>query len=101
MAQKQTCSSWVTSPNFARERLLPAGHFTESDVGAQSSFTRHARGVRRLFSAAGFHATFLLWGDDDALITSLNRGIAREPRRISRRARSGSMSAAAGSPATP
>ena len=32
------------------------------------------RGVRLLYISEGFHAKFLLWGDDDIVITSLNWG---------------------------
>lgn len=35
-----------------------------------------ARGVRLLRISHGFHAKFLLWGDDDVVITSLNWGSA-------------------------
>jgi phosphatidylserine/phosphatidylglycerophosphate/cardiolipin synthase-like enzyme len=39
---------------------------------ANLTFDVRERGVRLLRIAEGFHAKFLLWGDDDAVITSIN-----------------------------
>lgn len=46
--------------------------------GAAADVAREAerRGIRLIAMAEGFHAKFMLWGDDDVVITSLNWGSA-------------------------
>lgn len=51
----------------------PSGLVTGISASAMTHEARD-RGVRLLYISEGFHAKFLLWGDDDIVVTSLNWG---------------------------
>lgn len=51
----------------------PSGLVTGVSASAMTHEARD-RGVRLLYIAEGFHAKFLLWGDNDIVVTSLNWG---------------------------
>jgi cardiolipin synthase A/B len=51
----------------------PAGLVTGVEAARMTHEARE-RGARLLNVPGGFHAKFLLWGDDDVVVTSLNWG---------------------------
>jgi hypothetical protein len=62
----------ATSDYVAKRFNLDPQEVVDAFASDNLTFDVRERGVRLLRIAEGFHAKFLLWGDDDVVVTSIN-----------------------------